>query len=269
MWESRYNALKPSRSTGNTRYYDGDQLRRLLNIVSLMDGGYKVSELCAMRDEEHFKLIENKKSLINDGLANYFVAQLIAAGINYEEASFNSLFAHCLLRFGMKESYTRVIFPLLLQTGILWSCNELSPAHEHFISNLIRQKMSTAIDLLPPASERETWVLFLRENEFHECGLLLAHYMLKQAGKKVIYLGANLPAPALISAMGSIKPDNLLSFFVHSELTAKNQSYIQSINKAFKGRMFYIASQTGTANGIKAKKVGWLHTIDDFVQLLQ
>lgn len=43
IWEQRYNALKPERSDGNTRYYDGSQLRRLLNIVSLMNDDYKIS----------------------------------------------------------------------------------------------------------------------------------------------------------------------------------------------------------------------------------
>ena len=51
MWEQRYNALQPNRTEGNTRYYDNTQLRRLLNIVSLMQGDYKVSELCSMPDK--------------------------------------------------------------------------------------------------------------------------------------------------------------------------------------------------------------------------
>jgi DNA-binding transcriptional MerR regulator len=58
MWEQRYNALKPNRTEGNTRYYDNEQLRRLLNIVSLAHLDYKVSELCMMPDKKLFKLIE-------------------------------------------------------------------------------------------------------------------------------------------------------------------------------------------------------------------
>ena len=45
VWEQRYAALNPARSEGNTRYYDNSQLRRLLNIVSLMEADYKISEL--------------------------------------------------------------------------------------------------------------------------------------------------------------------------------------------------------------------------------
>ena len=56
IWEQRYNALEPHRSEGNTRYYDSLQLRRLLNIVSLMKTDHKISRLCKMSDQELFDL---------------------------------------------------------------------------------------------------------------------------------------------------------------------------------------------------------------------
>ena len=65
IWEQRYNALRPNRSEGNTRYYDGHQLRRLLNIVSLLEKGHKVSELSILPDEQLFDLL--KKKLCNKG----------------------------------------------------------------------------------------------------------------------------------------------------------------------------------------------------------
>ena len=51
IWEKRYDALKPHRSSGNTRHYDSRQLKRLLNISALLDADYRVSELCTMTDE--------------------------------------------------------------------------------------------------------------------------------------------------------------------------------------------------------------------------
>src|SRR5690606_22906232 len=84
MWEQRYNALSPSRSKGNTRYYDNSQLRRLLNIVSLMDSGYKVSELCALSDQELFDRIRGFQEFQPQGLEAYSISQLIQAGIDYD-----------------------------------------------------------------------------------------------------------------------------------------------------------------------------------------
>ncbi|MEO7833894.1 MAG: MerR family transcriptional regulator, partial [Ginsengibacter sp.] len=51
MWEQRYYTLQPNRTEGNTRFYNNDQLKRLLNIVTLADVDYKVSELSKMPDK--------------------------------------------------------------------------------------------------------------------------------------------------------------------------------------------------------------------------
>ena len=82
IWEQRYNALSPNRSEGNTRYYDNTQLRRLLNIVSLMESDYKVSELCSMSDQELFRTLDKQlqSKLHKDETTQYFISQLIAAG---------------------------------------------------------------------------------------------------------------------------------------------------------------------------------------------
>src|SRR5690606_23340275 len=121
MWEQRYNALSPQRSEGNTRYYDNRQLMRLLNIVSLMDEGYKVSELCRLSDGEltqRLKEAETKHQLQNP--EEYYVSQLIAAGMNYDEWHFEKTFSHCLLRMGMKQTYLKVLYPLISRMGLMW-----------------------------------------------------------------------------------------------------------------------------------------------------
>ena len=58
IWEQRYNALSPERTEGNTRTYSGNDLRRLLNIVGLLDSKYKVSDLCVMSDDNLQELIQ-------------------------------------------------------------------------------------------------------------------------------------------------------------------------------------------------------------------
>jgi methanogenic corrinoid protein MtbC1 len=220
MWEKRYNALTPTRSGGNTRYYDNAQLRRLLNIVSLYECGYKLPEICGMPDKKLFALVDEiNKSVSLDESANYFVSQLIGAGIGFNEEHFEKIFSHCLIRFGLKDAYIKVIYPMMSRIGILWTIDHLTAAHEHFVTNLLRQKLFTAINSLPPpTSSPDTWLLFLPEDEFHEIGLLLANYLIRLSGRKVIYLGTNVPLQSISIALQHIKPENLLLFMVHNDL---------------------------------------------------
>jgi DNA-binding transcriptional MerR regulator len=159
MWEQRYDALKPHRSEGNTRYYDGQQLRRLLNIVSLRNGDYKISELCTMADKELFDLLEGQIANARQPY-EYFITLIVASALEYDEVTFDKIFSSALLRYGLRETYVSILYPVLVRLGLMWSANTLRPAHEHFITALFRQKLSTAIDSIPVAASKEVWMLF-------------------------------------------------------------------------------------------------------------
>ena len=204
VWEKRYNALKPERSEGNTRYYDGLQLRRLLNIVSLMNDDFKVSELCSMSDEKLNGLLETHlaDNISPDYAIEYLISQCIAASMEFNEEKFDKIFSNAVLRLGIERTYIQVVYPALVRLGIMWGTDVLPAAQEHFITNLIRQKIHAAIDALPPPTRPEKpWMLFLMEDELHETGLLFANYLLRKAGHKVVYLGSNVPFTSLESAV--------------------------------------------------------------------
>jgi MerR family transcriptional regulator, light-induced transcriptional regulator len=269
IWEKRYNALDPDRSPGNTRYYNNKQLRRLLNIVSLMEYDHKISELSAMSDRALFRLIEKRKTQEHDELERFFISQLIAAGYTYDEPHFTNLFAQCVARFGVKNAYIKVLYPMLQRLGILWNSDSINAGNEHFITNLLRQKILTAADLLPsPSIAAETWLLFLPENEFHETGLLMAHYLIRHAGKKSIYLGANLPTDALIAAAAIVRPDNILLFFVQNQTFENKQNFLHTISTSIKSSRIYAAGAQLSGNLAPSKRTHFLQSVSDLEKLL-
>lgn len=271
MWEQRYHALKPQRSEGNTRYYDNSQLMRLLNIVSLMDEGHKVSELCRLSDEELTQRLKEVETH-NDPQhpEEYYISQLIAAGINYDEWHFEKIFSHCLLRMGMKETYLKILYPLISRMGLMWAQTEVLPGHEHFVSNIIRQKFFTALDSLPPiARDGRDWLLFLPENEFHELGLLHAHYLIRASGRKSYYLGANLPLDSLVSSVKQIEPDNLLLFMVHNETPERAQAYLDDLHNRFPDKSIYVSGKTELLENLSFQApTYWLETPENLEQAL-
>lgn len=270
VWEQRYNALRPNRSEGNTRYYDNDQLRRLLNIVSLSRQNYKVSELCAMPDQQLSKLVWELGNEIENKPEEYFISQLIVAGMSYDESYFDKILSHTLLRYGMKDTYLKVIYPVLVRTGLMWACDGLAPANEHFISNLFRQKLFTAIDGLPPSKPAsDSWLLFLPENEFHEIGLLLAHYLIRLSGKKVIYLGGNVPVQSIINAVKEISCNNLLLFLVHRDKETEVRNYLTELSANFKENNIYVAGDPQLFNRLKrTKNLTFLSSVEDLERQL-
>lgn len=270
IWEKRYQALTPTRTHGNTRTYSGLDLKRLLNIVSLMDTDYKISQLCSMSDEELNFLIKDLYVPQIHENPNQFVSQLISAGMEFDEPSFQKILSHCLLRFGVDGTYKDIIYPLLNKVGLMWSADILPPAHEHFMCNLIRQKILTGIDSLPfPKEHSRKWLLFLPEDEYHEMGLLFAHYLLRRNSEDVFYLGASVPLSTLQFAIENIKPDCLLLFFVHQDFPENVSSYLSEIRDFFDSGNIYISGNEKLISQIKVEnKIDWLRSIEDLENTL-
>lgn len=272
IWEQRYNALQPQRSEGNTRYYDGAQLRRLLNIVSLSKARLKISQLCTKTDEELFSLLkEYYLTAEEQNDYDYFVNRLVASGISYDEAAFSKLFSHCLLRFGLETTYKKIIYPMLNRVGLMWSSNMMPPSQEHYISNLVRQKLFTSIDsITAEGGESQKWLLFLPENEFHEIGLLFAGYLLKSKGKQVIYLGSNVPLPSVRDCLEDTGADHLLLFLVHNDLPENVSAYLEELSVLGKKKEIFIACSGELSAKINMKtSFKYLHSVDDLESALE
>jgi MerR family transcriptional regulator, light-induced transcriptional regulator len=271
IWEQRYDALKPARSEGNTRHYDNGQLRRLLNISTLKDLGYKVSAVCKMPDDELFTLVAQHENKLEESNGDeYFITQLIAAAMSYDEAWFDKMYTHSLLLYGMKDHYIRILYPLLNRIGMMWRNNRIIPPYEHFISNLIRKKLLRAIDGLPAIKNVEdSWLLFLPEDEYHEIGLLFSAYLIQLSGRKVFYIGSSVPFDCLTTIVSETKAHNLLCFVVIRRKEEQLKKFSDLLSKTFPGVNSYIAVNREWLKKLKEKpNLKYLHAVTDLENYL-
>ena len=91
--------------------------------------------------------------------------------------------------------------PLMRELGILWQTGAISPSHEHFITNLIKQKIHLQTETLQRKDQQRTdhpiFVIFLPENEIHELGVLYLNYLILNSGFRTIFLGQSLQTSSL------------------------------------------------------------------------
>lgn len=215
IWERRYNSLTPHRTNTNIRYYDDAQLKKLLNISTLLNHGYKISALSAMPDDKLNELItalfeQGRETDTND----LYIAALTSYMLSFDERSFDKVFSSVITKLGFYETVVKVVYPFLRKTGVLWSTSNASPSQEHFASNIVKRKLLAAIDGIPyPEKPKGKFLLFLPPNEWHELGLLVADFLIRSAGWETIYLGQNLPFSSLEIALEVARPDRLITFF--------------------------------------------------------
>ncbi len=233
IWEQRYGILKPQRTDTNIRFYSDNELRYLLSISLLNQNGFKISKIATLTEEEidvEVKRITNTKS---DHESQ--ISALVIAMINLDEFKFAKIFNESTQRLGFEQTIIQVAFPFLEKIGNLWISGSIRPVHEHFISNLIRQKLITQIDAMPkilkPNAKR--FLLFTPENEIHELTLLFNYYLLKSRNHDVVYIGLNIPIYDLISVFTNQSPDYLVSCFTVSPKGDALKNYIKTLTNNF------------------------------------
>jgi MerR family transcriptional regulator, light-induced transcriptional regulator len=235
IWEQRYSMLTPNRTDTNIRLYDCSQLKKLLNINLLYKNGVKISKIAKLSDDEICEAVSTIHINENECFDTQSkIKELVISALTLDEELFNKVFSSIHLKIGTEKTITELIYPFLSHIGMMWGINKLNPAQEHFVSNLIRQKLITAIDgITCKPKDDDIYVLFLPENEYHEIGLLVSQYFLKLNGKKVIYLGQNVPFGDLKDIFTISKAKNGLCFFVADYSVEKINTYLNQFSKQY------------------------------------
>jgi DNA-binding transcriptional MerR regulator len=232
IWEKRYGIIAPSRTDTAIRMYSDEELTSLLKISILNKNGVKISKIALMNQFE----IDNAILEFNTDETS-FSDQLLIALVEMDEVLFTKTLNQLVQTEGLDVVFTEHLIPFLNKIGIMWIVGTINPAQEHFISNLIRQKLIAEIDKLPiPTFKERPILLFLPENEWHEIGLLFYQYILRFQGVNSVYLGQSLPVDSLLQCIDRYKPKALITSILSSldkngivkyfnEIHSKDSSY--------------------------------------------
>ena len=233
IWEQRYGMLVPKRTDTNIRYYEEDDLKYMMNIAMLNANGYKISRIAEISREE----VQSRTLSISENSSSHQsqITALSSAMFDFNEKEFNKVLSINILKLGMEETTVNIIFPFLQHVGVLWLSGTIHVAHEHFITNIIKQRMFVAIDQLnvSPLINAKKFLLFLPNQENHELSLLFASFMLRSRGQKVTYLGTSTPLDDLNKIYKLHNPDVIFCAMNSSNSTMPVQVYIQTLSRNF------------------------------------
>lgn len=241
VWEQRYEIIHPKRTATNIRYYDDADLQLILNISFLNRNGYKISNIAKMSRSEICEVVVG----ISDSNLEFpnQVNALIISMVNLDEERFEKIISTNTLQFGFEKTMLNIVYPLLFRVGILWQTGSINPTHEHFITNLIRQKLVVAIDgqLSSQNPQAKKYLLFLPEGELHELSLLFAAYIIKSRHNRAIYLGQSLPLQD-IELMGEVyNPDYVMTVITSYPTKDSIIAYVREMKRKCPGSTILIS----------------------------
>ncbi len=226
IWEQRYRLITPHRTNTNIRYYTDNELRRLFNIALLNRNGFKISKLAQIGHEEIAHLVAGIAERNEN--ANTQIDALTLAMLNLDEHAFENIFATSIHDHGFEKTMATLIYPLLENLKALWITRSINPAHEKFITHLIRRKVLRAIDEIdaPDRRDNPVFFLYLPDGEMQELTLLFINYLLRQRGFQVIYLGSGTSISDIRDACSAVPPGYVFSIIEAPLPRQSVQSYV-------------------------------------------
>lgn len=243
IWEKRYRILNPKRTTTNIRYYDDDDVRRIINISILNDKGFKISHISGFSETEIQEKVEYLS--LDAGEFKTQIESLVLAMLNMSESRFNDILSKAIMIQGFEKTFLNIVFPFLQRIGLLWQTGAINPGQEHFISNLIRQKLIANIDAQnhPVSSHSKRFILFLPEGELHELGILFLAYLIKKRGHELMYLGQFTPLQSVIEVDLIWNSDILITSFISTISGVIPLEYAEKMARTFMDKKVIFTGQ--------------------------
>jgi len=229
IWEKRYGLLEPDRTATNIRTYSLKSLQKLLNVTLLYNNGYKISKIARIPESElpaHVREMVARSSTRSHAINAFKLAM-----INFDQGLFQKTFTALEQEKSFREIFWEVFIPLLEELGLLWQTDTIGPAHEHFVTHLIKQKILLSTEKVQaetPVTQEQVFVLFLPENEIHEIGLLFVNFELAFRGYRTIYLGQTIPLENLVDLKKYFDDPYFVSYFTVTPTPDDLMAYLET-----------------------------------------
>lgn len=274
IWEKRYNLLEPMRTDTNIRLYNVENLQKLLNVVLLTQFGYKISKISKLSIEDIEKSvvkIQNEKTINNHALSALKMSML-----HFDQALFMKTYNDLIAEKDFSQVFIETFIPLLNEIGILWTANTITPAHEHFIAYLIKQKILVQTEkhlFLNSKDNKQTYVLYLPSNEVHDLGLLFLQYILVAKGNHVIYLGRDLPIEDVAELNNHFEKITYISYWTVAPTEDEIPEYLKHFSTKVltnnESRLLLFGRKIEAIQDLKDEKIKIYENVSSFISELE
>lgn len=236
MWERRYGAVTPSRTTTGRRVYDEAAIERLRLLNAATQAGHNIGSIATLpihrleaivradahamalvpahgpsqatsheAKAEHNSLEDataRHESASYNEAAPYWVEKSLTCVRALDSESLRGALDEALVGLGRVVAVEQVVAPLMEEIGEMWRSGELRIVHEHLAAAVARSYLGALLEAPVPENAPLLLVTTLT-GQTHEIGALMAAATAVSEGWRALYLGPNLPAEEIALAARS------------------------------------------------------------------
>jgi len=211
VWEKRYGAISPARTTTNRRSYSDEDVRRLILLAKATRAGYSIGRIAQLSTERLASIVRAEEAgapePTRDVQANpsssgseVQLEEALAAVQSMDAASLERVFARASVTLSLPALFDQLVVPLMVRLGDLWREGKLRVAHEHMATSMVRTILGDLLRGTDAADTAPGIIVAAPAGQAHEIGALMVAATAASEGWRVTYLGPNLPAEEIAGA---------------------------------------------------------------------
>jgi DNA-binding transcriptional MerR regulator len=234
-WERRYGIPRPVRTRGGFRLYSLEEVERLERMRTLVASGLAPAEAA--------RAVSEPSAGSELPALPQLAAALDAAIQGLDEPAAHAVIDRLLASFGVETVLEEVLLPCLRSLGERWACGQITVAHEHFASSVIRGRL---LGLTRGWGEGvgPLAVLACPAGELHDLGLMAFGILLARLGWRVTFLGADTPLESLARVADRLRPDAVVLAITVIEPSPSDVEALRSLGRR---HALYLGGARGAA----------------------
>jgi MerR family transcriptional regulator, light-induced transcriptional regulator len=233
-WERRYNIIAPVRNESGHRLYTEQHLNILKWLVSKVKQGFTISQAVALLDKQELEeneVVEN----VNQDRSQNISDELLKALLSFDESKAQELINKSFSIYTIDKVVIDILGSLLVQIGDLWERDEITTAHEHFASSILRSRIGSIMHSFPHNGILPKVVAVCGPGEWHELGLLIFTLYVRRKGFEVIYLGSSIKEDDIEVVLKEVEPKFLFLSCTMMDNVSSLLSLVSSLHERYKG----------------------------------
>jgi DNA-binding transcriptional MerR regulator/methylmalonyl-CoA mutase cobalamin-binding subunit len=280
-WERRYRVVEPGRSPTGRRLYSDEDIERLRLLRRATLSGRSIGQVSALPTAELVRLIRDDEAEEarapepapqRSDLAQQLRLEALDAVEELDGTRLRRLLQRAATAFGAERALEEVAAPVLTEVGDRWQAGDLSIAHEHLMSSVIRQVVGDLLQGASDDADRPMALFATPAGERHEFGALMAAVIAATRGWRILYLGADIPAADIARAALRHRPRLVAVSVVSRELGRQLVTELSELREALPSEATLVVGGRGLArhetllDEIGAVRIDGLAALRDYLE---
>lgn len=217
QWERRYGTPSPSRTDSGYRLYSEADILLIAAITRHIGDGVPASRATELAKHDLLQrpAVEASTLGATAGVAPalapvLYRRKLVDAAIRLDEAGADRVFSDALAAHAVERVLSEVVAPALVDIGELWHGGRIPTTTEHFASNFVQNRLRSLLRLAASDGRGDEVIVACAPGDQHELGPLMLAVLLRRAGHRVYYVGADTPVADLVGMAATLHPRCLM-----------------------------------------------------------